>query len=74
MTDEQNNDLKKITGPLPAFIRNQTDAVCCVLLLQDTEDKYHVVAEGKGWKAMVVAAAARILETAQHVKTEEVQK
>jgi hypothetical protein len=71
MTDKKISDLDKIVAPLPAFIRHQTDAACCVVLLQDTEGEYHIVAEGKGWKAMVVAAAARVLERAQHVTPEE---
>lgn len=71
MTDKKISDLDKIVAPLPAFIRHQTDAACCAVLMLDADGEYHIVAEGKGWKAMVVAAAARILETAQHVKPEE---
>lgn len=67
-------DLNKVVAPLPAFIRHQTDAVCCVVLLQDTEGEYHVIAEGNGWKGMVVAAAARVLETARKVTQEEEAK
>lgn len=68
------SDLDKVIAPLPAFIRHQTGAVCCAVLMLDADGEYHIVAEGKGWKAMVAAAAAHVLETAQRVTTEEVQK
>ena len=64
------SDLAKILAPLPAMIRHQTDAPCCVLLILDTAGEYHVVAEGSGWRAMVVAAAGRILQTADNDKGE----
>lgn len=64
------SDLAKILAPIPAMIRHQTDAPCCVLLILDTAGEYHVVAEGAGWRAMVVAAAGRILQTAD-AKTEK---
>ena len=58
------NDIPKILAPIPAMIRHQTDATCCVVLVRDIEGEYHVVADGKGWRAMVVAAAGRVLDTA----------
>lgn len=64
------SDLAKILAPLPAMIRHQTDAPCCVVLILDTAGEYHVVAEGAGWRAMVVAAAGRVLQTAD-VKQEK---
>lgn len=67
------NDLNKVVAPLPAFIRHQTGAACCVVLLQDTEGEYHVVAEGKGWEVMVISAAARVLEAAQRATAEEIR-
>lgn len=63
-------DITKILVPLPAMICSQTEAACCVVLVRDLDGEYHIVAEGAGWKAMIVAAAGRVLETAQIVKEE----
>lgn len=58
------SDISKILSPIPAMVRHQTDATCCVVLIRDLEGEYHLLADGKGWKALVVAAAGRVLETA----------
>ena len=61
-------DIAKILVPLPTMICSLTEAACCVVLVRDLNGEYHIVAEGTGWKAMVVAAAGRVLETAQTVQ------
>lgn len=60
------SDIPKILAPIPAMVRHQTDATCCVVLMRDLEGECHVVAEGKSWKSLVVAAAGKVLETADH--------
>lgn len=58
------SDIPKILAPIPAMVRHQTDATCCVVLMRDLEGECHIVADGKGWKSLVVAAAGRVLESA----------
>ena len=65
------SEISKILAPIAAMIRHQTDASCCVVLVRDLEGEYYVVADGKGWKGMVVAAASRVLEKAMPATTEE---
>lgn len=65
------NDIPKILAPIPAMVRHQTDATCCAVLMRDLEGEYHVVADGKGWRAMVVAAAGRILQTTDTKEEEQ---
>lgn len=65
------SDLAKILAPIPAMIRHQTDAACCVVLLRDNEGECHIVAEGSSWSALVVACAGRVLDRAQVKQQEE---
>jgi hypothetical protein len=71
MTDKTTIDISKIIAPLPAFIRHQTDAVCCAVLMLDADGEYHIVAEGRGWKSMIVKAASRVLEASEFLKPEQ---